>query len=110
MTVIAVFTFSCQIKDKSFPYTATKPFLNLHSLASSLLTIWTRGQRQNESQKPVIIDMMKSKGERASKIWPVVYYLNHFWENLILTFHLDQRSRLSTLKSLNAPYWVVPWY
>ena len=31
----------------------------------------TRGQRPNESQKAVIIDMMKSVGEIASKIWPV---------------------------------------
>ena len=32
----------------------------------------TRKQRPNESQKAVIIDMMKSVGEIASKIWPVV--------------------------------------
>ena len=32
----------------------------------------TRGQRPNESQKAVIIDMMKSVGEIAAKIWPVV--------------------------------------
>ena len=32
----------------------------------------TRGQRPNESQKAVIIDVMKSVGEKASKIWPVV--------------------------------------
>ena len=32
----------------------------------------TIGQRPNESQKAVIIDMMKSVGEIASKIWPVV--------------------------------------
>ena len=32
----------------------------------------TRGQRPNESQKAVIIDMMKSVGEIASKMWPVV--------------------------------------
>ena len=31
-----------------------------------------RGQRPNESQKVVIIDMIKSVGEIASKIWPVV--------------------------------------
>ena len=31
----------------------------------------TRGQRPNESQKAVIIDMMKSVGEIASKMWPV---------------------------------------
>ena len=31
----------------------------------------TRGQRPNESQKAVIIDMMKSVGEIASEIWPV---------------------------------------
>ena len=32
----------------------------------------TRGQRPNESQKAVIIDMMKYVGEIASKMWPVV--------------------------------------
>ena len=32
----------------------------------------TRGQRPNESQKAVIIDMMKSVGEIASKMWPIV--------------------------------------
>ena len=32
--------------------------------------IKTRGQRPNESQKTVIIDMMKSVGEIASKMWP----------------------------------------
>ena len=32
----------------------------------------TRGQRPNESQKAVIIDMIKSVGEIASKMWPVV--------------------------------------
>ena len=32
----------------------------------------TRGQRLNESQKAVIMDIMKSVGEIASKIWPVV--------------------------------------
>ena len=32
----------------------------------------TRGQRPNESQKAVIIYMMKSVGEIASKMWPVV--------------------------------------
>ena len=31
----------------------------------------TRGQRPNESQKAVIIDMIKSVGEIASKMWPV---------------------------------------
>ena len=34
--------------------------------------IYTRGQRPNESQKAVIIDMIKSVGEIASKMWPVV--------------------------------------
>ena len=32
----------------------------------------TRGQRPNESQKAAIINMMKSVGEIASKMWPVV--------------------------------------
>ena len=45
----------------------------------------TRGQRPNESQKGVIIDMMKYVGEIASKIWPVLKYsFNYFQE--ILTF------------------------
>ena len=65
-----------------------------------------RGQRPNESQKAVIIDMMKSVGEIASKIWPVVNYLIHF----LGKFDLDQRSRSSALGSLNAPYRVLPWY
>ena len=51
--------------------------------------IITRGQSQNESQKAVIIDMMKSVGEIASKIWPIVYYLTHFGKILTLTFDLD---------------------
>ena len=38
----------------------------------------TRAQRQDESQKAVIIDVMKSAGEIASKIWPVVYFLSLF--------------------------------
>ena len=82
--------------------------LMLRSTVSLIMR--TRGQRPNESQKAVIIDMMKSVGEIASKIWPVVYYLIHFWENFTLTFDLDQRSRSSALGSLNALYWVVPWY
>ena len=36
------------------------------------IKIKTRGQRPNESQKAVIIYMMKSVGEIASKMWPVV--------------------------------------
>ena len=40
---------------------------------------------------------MKSVGEIASEIWPVVYYLTRFGEILILTFDLDQRSRSSAL-------------
>ena len=32
----------------------------------------TRWQRPNESQKAVMIDVIKSVGEIASKIWPVV--------------------------------------
>ena len=37
-----------------------------------LKQLQTRGQRPNESQKAVKIDMMKSVGEIASNIWPVV--------------------------------------
>ena len=44
----------------------------------------TRGQSPNESQKAVIIDMMKSVGEIASKIYPV-------GENLTLTFSQGHR-------------------
>ena len=53
----------------------------------------TRGQRPNESQKAVIIDMIKSVGEIASKIWQVIYYLTHFGEILTLTFGIDLWSR-----------------
>ena len=47
-----------------------------------------RGQRPNESQKAVIIDMMKSVGEIASKIWPAVQHLTRFGENLTLTLEV----------------------
>ena len=57
-----------------------------------------------------LVPIMKSVGEIASKIWPVLWFFTHFWENLTLTFDLDLRSRSSALGSLNAPYWVVPWY
>ena len=41
-------------------------------LVPSLLGLrLTRGQRPNESQKSVIIDVKESVGEIASKIWPV---------------------------------------
>ena len=49
----------------------------------------TRGQRPNESQKAVIIYMMKSVGEIASKMWPVVSYLTHFGKIFNLTVDLD---------------------
>ena len=123
----------------------------------------TRGQHPNESQKAVIIDMMRSVGEIASEIWTVLWFFTHFfgkfdldlwhwpwvkvistwvnecallgctlepcmksvdeiaseiwpalwcfthfWTNLTLTF--DLKSKSSALGSLNAPYWVVPWY
>ena len=41
-------------------------------LVDLCLNFITRGQRPNESQKAVIIDMIKSVGEIASKMWPVV--------------------------------------
>ena len=44
----------------------------------------TRGQRPNESQKAVIIDMMKSVGEIASEIWPVLWFFTHFCEKFYL--------------------------
>ena len=37
------------------------------------LKITIRLKRPNESQKAVLIDMMKSVGEIPSNIWPVVY-------------------------------------
>ena len=53
-------------------YTASLPQA-LHSHFASLMKFFeTRGQRPNESQKAVIIDMIKSVGEIASKMWPVV--------------------------------------
>ena len=57
-----------------------------------------------------LVPSMKSVGEIASEVWPVLCFFTHFWENLTLTFDLDQRSKSSALRSLNAPYWVVPWY
>ena len=66
----------------------------------------TRGQRPNESQIAVIIDMMKSVGEIASArdMTSSLVFFTHFWENLTLTFDLVQRSRSSALGSLNASY------
>ena len=46
--------------------------------------IKTRGQHPNESQKAVIIDMMKSVGEIASKMWLVAKYLTHFGKKIDL--------------------------
>ena len=80
----------------------------LHTLCVSVTN--TRGQRPNESQKAVIIDMMKSVGQIASEKCPVLSFFTHFLENLTLTFDLDLRSKSSTLGSLNVTYWVVPWY
>ena len=51
---------------------------------------------------------MKSVVEIASEIWPVLWFFTHFLESLTLTFDLGSMS--SALGSLNAPYWVVPWY
>ena len=62
-----------------------------HRSVPKRLYIRTRGKRPNESQKAVIIDMMKSVGEIASKIWPVVYHLTHFGEMLTLTFGQPHR-------------------
>ena len=59
-------------------------------------------ERPNESQKAVIIDMMKSLGEVAFKIWPVVYYVTHFGDILTLTFDLDLWSTSQALGSLDA--------
>ena len=57
-----------------------------------------------------LVPSMKSVGEIASKIRPVFWFFTHCWENLTLIFDVDLGSRLSTLRSLNAPYWVIPWY
>ena len=49
-------------------------FLKEHHDEFNLISVYfrTRGQRPNESQKAVIIDVKESVGEIASKIWPVV--------------------------------------
>ena len=44
----------------------------------------------------------------SPEIWPVLWFFIHFWKNLTLTIDLGSMS--STLVSLDAPYWVVPWY
>ena len=44
----------------------------------------THLQLPNESQKAVIIDVMKPVGKIASKIWPVVLYFTHFGKILTL--------------------------
>ena len=54
------------------------------------------------SQKAVIIDMMKSVDEIASKIWPVVKYLTHFGEILTFTFDLDLWSLVKVIVT-----WVI---
>ena len=64
-----------------------------------MATYKTRGQRPNESQKAVIIDMMKSVGEIASKMWPVVQYLNHLWKIVTLTKGQGQRLRSNFSKN-----------
>ena len=46
----------------------------------------TKGQRPNESQKAMIIDVMESVGETASETWPIVY--THFG---IILFYLPFR-------------------
>ena len=46
--------------------------VHMTKMSPQLKLSTTRGQRPNESQKAVIIDMMKSVGEIASKMWPVV--------------------------------------
>ena len=66
----------------------------------------TRRHSPNESPKAVIIDMMKSVGEIASKIWPVVYYLTKFGEILTLTF--GQRHRHLGHRMCN--YALYLWY
>ena len=57
-----------------------------------------------------LVPSMKCVEEIASKIWPVLCFFMHFWENLTLTFDLDLGSRSSALGPLTSPYWVVPWY
>ena len=37
-----------------------------------------------------LVPSMKSVGEIASEIGPVLWFITHLWENLTLTFDLDQ--------------------
>ena len=57
-----------------------------------------------------LVPSMKSVGEIASEIGPVLWGFTHFGENLTLTFDLDLGSRSLAHGSLNVPYWVVPWF
>ena len=44
-----------------------------------------------------LVPSMKSVGEIASEIGPVLWFFTHFWENFTLTFDLDLGSRSSAL-------------
>ena len=54
-----------------------------------------------------LVKSMKSVGEIASEIWPVLYFFTHFFENLTLTCDLYLRSRSSSIKLLNMWLWLA---
>ena len=100
---VSVLLFLCNIKGESFPL-----FLSLKK--TDLQNSKIIGKHQKESQKAVMIDVMKYVGEIASNIWPAVQFFIPFLENLTLIRYLDIRSRSSALGSLNALYLVVSWH
>ena len=76
-----VFDLLLQIGPSLFCFTILHGLMSLHAcekakyiffIISDMLHIVTRGQRQNDSQKAVIIDVMKSVSEIKSKIWTIV--------------------------------------
>ena len=57
----------------------------MHGMVTGKYKDKTRGQLPNESQKDVMIDMMKSVGEIASKIiYASCLVFNPFWGNFDL--------------------------
>ena len=57
-----------------------------HLIFAIEMQITIRRQRPKESQKAVIIDVKEYVGDIASKIWPVVKFVIHFWDNLTITY------------------------
>ena len=90
------FTFTSAAKSAAMYSTSTS---NSSSTSKKQKTK-TRGQRPNESQKAVIIDMMGNSLPDMNSSF--VFY--PFWGKF------DLWSRSSALRSLNAPYWIVTWY